>query len=59
MKKCLICGAAIDDHRDFCTVCYQKKKEMERRGLSDQAMELREASDSDPLGGDTIDNFLS
>jgi len=25
MRKCLVCGVPVDDHRDFCTRCYQKK----------------------------------
>ncbi|HMK51840.1 MAG TPA: hypothetical protein VK551_04985 [Thermodesulfobacteriota bacterium] len=25
MRKCLICECPVDDYRDFCTPCYQKK----------------------------------
>ena len=24
-RNCLICGVQVDDNRDFCTPCYQKK----------------------------------
>lgn len=24
-KKCLLCKSPIDDHRDYCTPCFQKK----------------------------------
>jgi hypothetical protein len=25
MRKCLLCECSVDDYRDFCTPCYQKK----------------------------------
>ena len=43
MKKCLLCKAPIDDHRDFCARCYQRKiSEIE------QMMEKKKGPSSDP-----------
>jgi hypothetical protein len=25
MRKCLLCKCPVDDYRDFCTPCYQKR----------------------------------
>jgi len=25
MRKCLLCQCPVDDSRDFCTPCYQKR----------------------------------
>ena len=63
--KCLICGVQIDDHRDFCTPCYQKKiyeieEEMSKKEGPSSAREgIGEAPVSEPSEEDASSNFLS
>jgi len=43
MRKCLLCECPVDDHRDFCTPCYQKRirqieESLEKLTLIDKQM---------------------
>ena len=43
MRKCLLCECPVDDHRDFCTPCYQKRirqieESMEKLTVIDKQM---------------------
>ena len=66
MKKCLLCKAPIDDHRDFCARCYQRKiSELEqmmekKQGPSSTREDIGEApTDSEPQKEDTASYFIA
>lgn len=64
-KKCLLCKSPIDDHRDYCTPCFQKKiseieeEYGERGGPFNTRKDEEEAPSSEPLEQGTATHYLS